>query len=90
VFFKMPKVKLSHLSHVLVLGAIFILSVSAFIKFNGAELTQLYIVAAAVVAYIAWGLVYHFYHKSLSWGLFLEYVLVGALVLLLFFWTLFA
>ncbi len=85
----MPKIKFSHITHLSVLGAIFTLSVLAFVRFKGMELLQLYVVAVAVIAYIAWGVVYHFYHKSLSWGVFLEYVLVGSLVILLFFWTLF-
>jgi hypothetical protein len=86
----MSKIKFSHITHLSVLGAISTLSVLAFVRFNGMELLQLYVVAVAVIAYIAWGVVYHFYHKSLSWGVFLEYVLVGSLVILLFFWTLFA
>jgi hypothetical protein len=86
----MSKFKISNLIHLVVLGLIFTLSVLAFVKFKGMELLQLYVVVVAVLAYIAWGVVYHFYHKSLNWGIFLEYVLVGALVILLFFWTLFA
>ncbi|NIT03495.1 hypothetical protein GTO10_00960 [Candidatus Saccharibacteria bacterium] len=77
------------LLHILVLGAIFTLSLVGFWKFQGAELLQLYVVSIGVLIYIAWGVVYHFYHERLSWGLFLEYVLVGALVLLLFFWMIF-
>jgi len=77
------------LFHLLVLGVIFVLSLVAFWKFRGVELLQLYTVAIAVLVYITWGVVYHFYHERLSWGIFLEYVLVGALVILLFFWMIF-
>lgn len=51
---------------------------------------QLYVVVAAVVAYNAWGMIYHYFRRRLTLDLILEYLLVGALVVLIFFWTLFA
>ncbi|GMR19039.1 MAG: hypothetical protein BMS9Abin34_163 [Patescibacteria group bacterium] len=84
------KQKIPHLLHLLVLSLIFSLAVAAFVKFKSLVLVQFYVVTVAVLAYISWGVVYHFYRKRLSWSLFFEYFLVGALVIILFFWTLFA
>lgn len=75
--------------HIITLLLILVSSVWAFIHFKGLPLMQLYVVVAAVVAYIAWGVLYHFLNKRLTLKLLLEYVLVGALALLLFSWTLF-
>ncbi|MDP2735394.1 MAG: hypothetical protein Q8P12_04250 [bacterium] len=57
-------------------------------RFRGFEALQLYVVSAAVFAYIGWGALFHYYHRRLNWGMVLEYFLIGALVLLLFFWLL--
>lgn len=76
--------------HIIVLSLIFVSSVWAFLHFKALPLMQLYVVVVAVLTYIVWGAIYHFLNKRLTVGLLLEYILVGALVLLLFFWTLFA
>ena len=82
------KVNRSHLLHAGMLALIFGLSLFSFLKFKGVEVVQLYIGVTAVLAYISWGIFFHYYHKRLSWSLVLEYVLVGALVVLLVFWLL--
>jgi len=72
------------------LAIIFISSLWAFLRVGDSPTLQLYIVIAAVVAYDAWGLIYHYLRRRLTLELVLEYLLVGALVILLFFWTLFS
>lgn len=84
------QIKLGIFAHVLALVLISTASVVAFLRLEGSPLLQLYVVIAAVVAYNGWGIIYHFYHKRLTLSLVLEYLLVGALVILLFFWTLFS
>lgn len=76
--------------HLVALASIFIVSVAAFIRFSDSPLLQLYTVVAAVAAYVGWGITYHFLDKHLTLSIVLEYLLVGALVILLFFWTLFS
>lgn len=82
--------KLGIFTYVLSLILISITSIVAFLRLEGSPLLQLYVVIAAVVAYNGWGLIYHLYRKRLTLNLVLEYLLVGALVILLFFWTLFS
>ena len=77
-------------AHFAALAIIFSASLWAFLRFEDSPLLQLYVVIAAVVAYDAWGLIYHYFHRRLTLDLVLEYLLVGALVILLFFWTLFS
>lgn len=77
-------------AHFAALGIIFSSSLWAFLRFEDSPILQLYVVIAAVAAYDAWGLIYHYFHRRLTLDLVLEYLLVGALVILLFFWTLFA
>lgn len=84
----MPKIL--GFTHLLTLSAIFVLAVFAFLRFAGSPIMQLFVVVVAVLAYIGWGVIYHFLNKQLTLSIFLEYLLVGALVILLFFWTLFA
>ena len=72
------------------LAIIFISSLWAFLRVGDSPILQLYVVIAAVVAYDAWGLIYHYFRRRLTLELVLEYLLVGALVILLFFWTLFS
>jgi len=81
--------KVTFILHIIALLLIFICSVRAFIYFKELPLMQLYVVVAAVVTYIGWGAIYHFLNKRLTLELILEYILVGALALLLFSWTLF-
>lgn len=82
--------KVTFILHLVTLLLILISSVWAFIYFKDLLLMQLYVVVAAVVTYIAWGAIYHFLNKRLTFELLLEYLLVGALALLLFSWTLFS
>ena len=81
--------KTTFILHIITLLLILASSVWAFIRFKELPLMQLYVVVAAVAAYIAWGVIYHLLNKRLTLGLLLEYVLVGTLALLLFSWTLF-
>ncbi len=78
------------IAHYLALSIIFGTSILAFLQFKEAPLMQLYVVVAAVVSYNFWGLIYHYFRRRLTLDLILEYLLVGALVILLFFWTLFS
>ena len=82
--------KLYPIAHYLALLIIFGVSIFAFLRFEEVPLMQLYVVVAAVVAYDAWGMIYHYFRRRLTLDLVLEYLLVGALVILLFFWTLFS
>jgi len=82
--------KLSTAAHFLALLSILVISLAAFLRFEGFPLRQLYVVIVAVLAYIGWGVTHHFLDKRLRLGIIFEYLLVGALVILLFFWTLFA
>lgn len=87
------KVKMKNygfLAHLFALAIIFGCSLWAFLQFEDSPLLQLYVVIAAVVAYNAWGLIYHYFRRWLTLELVLEYLLMGALVILLFFWTMFA
>lgn len=84
------RVNLSTVVHFLALGAIFAISLTAFLRFEGSAVMQLYTVVMAVVAYTGWGMIYHFLSRRLTLSIILEYLLVGALVILLFFWTLFS
>jgi len=77
-------------AHFMALAIIFISSLWAFLRVGDSPILQLYVVIAAVVAYDAWGLIYHYFRRRLTLELVLEYLLVGALVILLFFWTLFS
>ena len=88
-----PKFKVQNfgwVAHFLALAIIFASSLWAFLRFDDSPILQLYVVIAAVVAYDAWGLIYHYFRRRLTLDLVLEYLLVGALVILLFFWTLFS
>uniref|UniRef100_A0A832DRZ2 Uncharacterized protein n=1 Tax=candidate division WWE3 bacterium TaxID=2053526 RepID=A0A832DRZ2_UNCKA len=78
------------IAHFLALAIISGSSVWAFLRFEDSPLFQLYVVIAAAVAYNAWGMIYHYFRRRLTLDLVLEYLLVGALVILLFFWTLFS
>jgi len=78
------------LAHIVALGVIFGVSIFAFLHFEGVLLMQLYVVVAAVIAYDVWGMFYHYFRRRLTLDLVLEYLLVGAVVILLFFWTLFS
>jgi hypothetical protein len=78
------------IAHFLALAIIAGSSIWAFLQFDDSPVLQLYVVVAAVVAYDAWGLIYHYLRRRLTLELVLEYLLVGALVILLFFWTLFS
>ncbi|PIS12436.1 hypothetical protein COT70_00900 [candidate division WWE3 bacterium CG09_land_8_20_14_0_10_47_33] len=82
--------KISFILHLFTLSLIFVASVWAFLYYRQLPLMQLYVVTLAVVTYVAWGAIYHFLNKRLTLELLLEYILVGALVLLLFFWTFFS
>lgn len=82
--------KLFTFAHLLASASIFVVSVAAFLRFSNSPLLQLYVVVAAVLAYVGWGITYHFLNKHLTLSIVLEYFLVGALVILLFFWTSFA
>lgn len=77
-------------AHFAALVIIFASSLWAFLRFEDSPTLQLYVVIAAVVAYDAWGMIYHYFRRRLTVDLVLEYLLVGALVILLFFWTLFS
>lgn len=81
--------RLALILHIIALLLIFVSGVWAFIYFKISPAMQLYVVVVAVAAYIAWGMIYHFLSKRLTVELILEYILVGALVLLLYFWTMF-
>jgi len=85
-----PEAKWGWAAHFLALAIIFSTSLWAFLQFDDSPILQLYVVIAAVVAYDAWGLIYHYFRRRLTLDLVLEYLLVGALVILLFFWTLFS
>ncbi|MEX1068512.1 MAG: hypothetical protein WED08_01760 [Patescibacteria group bacterium] len=78
------------IAHFGALVVIFATSLWAFLRFEESPILQLYVVIAAVFAYDAWGMIYHYFHRRLTLDLVLEYLLVGALVILLFFWTLFS
>lgn len=78
------------IAHFLALVLIFVISLTAFLSFKDNPVMQLYTVVMAVLAYNGWGVIYHLYRKSLALDIILEYLLVGALVILLFFWTLFS
>jgi len=82
--------KLFAVAHLVALASIFIVSVAAFLRFSDSPLLQLYTVIASVLAYVGWGITYHFLDKHLTLSIIVEYLLVGALVILLFFWTLFS
>jgi len=54
-----------------------------FIFHKGNPVTQFLVVFLTVLLYIAWGIWHHKTEDRLSWGVVTEYLLVGALVLLL-------
>ena len=77
-------------AHFAALVIIFASSLWAFLRFEDSPTLQLYVVIAAVIAYDAWGMIYHYFRRRLTVDLVLEYLLVGGLGVLLFFWTLFS
>jgi len=78
----------SHWLHTVVLVVIFGLALWGFLRFRGAEIIQLYVAGVAVLAYVGWGTLFHYFHRRLSLSLVAEYLLVGSLVLLMVFWLL--
>ncbi len=82
--------RLIFILHLSTLLLILVSAVQAFIHFKSLPSMQLYVVFAAIFAYIGWGAIYHFLDKRLTLRLLLEYILIGLLALLLFSWTLFS
>ncbi|MEX1061619.1 MAG: hypothetical protein WEC39_00715 [Patescibacteria group bacterium] len=78
----------THWLHAGVLAVIFGLALWGFLRFQDAQIVQLYIAVVAVLAYVGWGALFHYFHKRLSLSILVEYLLVGALVLLMVFWLL--
>ncbi|MBI2086508.1 hypothetical protein HYT74_04150 [Candidatus Daviesbacteria bacterium] len=46
-------------------------------------MTLIYILTAGAIIYLIWALIFHHRDKSLTLAIFLEYVLIAALVLIL-------
>lgn len=47
------------------------------------------ILIIAVLAYLIWALIHHYRDKSLTWGVFIEYLLTAVLALILLMGVLF-
>lgn len=73
-----------HFLHYLVLAALFFLGFALFVCFSYQPYSQFLIVVFTVLAYILWGVSHHWLEKRLSWGVLVEYFLVGFIVILLF------
>jgi hypothetical protein len=70
---------LKHTHHYLPLFGILFLAVTGFWLFSYDTYFQSFIVIAAAMAYVAWGLVHHYIHKELHPRIVIEYVAIGAL-----------
>lgn len=68
-----------HLPHLVSLWGILGACVIVFFAFSYNKGVQIAAIAAATIAYVAWGLIHHALHKDLTWGVFLEYVSFGIL-----------
>ena len=74
-----------HLPHYLSLIGILIVATLGFIFFLYDPLFQSGIAVAAAFAYVVWGLIHHFLHRDLTLSVVIEYALVAALGLVIFF-----
>lgn len=59
-----------------------------FTFYRGNSEAQFLIIFFTVSSYVVWGIWHHKVENRLSWGVITEYILVGSLVLLLFYLTL--
>lgn len=55
------------------------IGLSQFFAFSARPTYQFWVIAAIVVYYIMWGLLYHYFKKDLEKKLFLEYITLGAI-----------
>lgn len=51
-------------------------------KQKNAPITQLYLILAVISLYLIWAFIYHYKDKSLTLGIYLEYVLTAVLALI--------
>lgn len=74
----------THLFHFLILIAIIGLGVGIFFLASGNRGAQLLIGLTTSFAYVAWGLIHHAIEGDLHKKIVVEYVLMGAIAVLLF------
>ena len=69
--------------HFLVLAAILIIGIFTFIYVRPNTTLQLYIGIITAVAYVLWGFIHHAIRKDLHQKIMVEYLLIGAIAIVL-------
>ena len=69
--------------HFLVLAAILIIGIFTFIYVRPNTTLQLYIGIITAVAYVLWGFIHHAIQKDLHQKIMVEYLLIGAIAIVL-------
>lgn len=75
--------KRMHASHLMVLFAILVLGIAAFLYVSPNVTSQLYVGIATAVTYVAWGLAHHSMRGDLHQKIVVEYLLIGAIAIVL-------
>lgn len=73
-----------HLIHYLVLFLMLAFGLVMFFGFRWRPEYQFLVVIGMVAGYVIWGIIHHHLERRLSWGVITEYLLVGLVVICLF------
>lgn len=73
-----------HLLHYTILLVILVTGFGLFVRYQHHSVQQLWIVLAATLGYILWGVTHHAIERRLTWEVVSEYLLVGCVVVLAF------
>lgn len=73
-----------HLLHYLILFLILTAGLVGFVVFQFRPQLQLLVVGLTVSGYILWGIIHHHIEDRLRWDVVGEYILIGALVFIMF------
>lgn len=83
---KLTEKNIHNIIHFLLLIFILSASVLAFLLFQGNHYFQLIIILMTGVAYVLWGILYHYYKHDLHLKVMLEYVVIAVVAVILL-WT---
>ena len=78
----------NHLLHYLILFLIILGGLFGAWYFSFNRLARFGVVSLSVLGYVVWGVSHHLLEKRLSWGVVLEYILLGFVILAAFSLTL--
>ena len=73
-----------HLLHYVILFLILASGLAGFLVLSFKPFYQFLVIVATVVGYVIWGIAHHYLEDRLSWGVIVEYFLIGTLVIFLF------